>query len=80
MLTGQHRSLNDKQNHLKYDRLGYDKRMSLSKHHKNRKNECDLEAYILIKPNIFNSERKKGLLMYIYFQIHRRRFFKVSLF
>lgn len=53
MLTGQWRSLNDKQNQLKYDRLGYDESMSLSKHHKNRKKKCDLEDYILIKTNIF---------------------------
>lgn len=66
MLAGQWTSLNDKQNQLKYDRLDYDESMSLSKHHKNRKKECDLEDYILIKPNIFedtyNSERKERII------------------
>lgn len=70
MLAGQWRSLNDKENQLKYDRLSYDESMSLNKLHKNRKKECDLEDYILIKTNIFkdtyNWEKKKGLLMYLY--------------
>lgn len=33
MLLGQLRSLNEKQIQLKYDRLGYDESMSLSKYH-----------------------------------------------
>lgn len=53
MLTGKWKSLGDKQKLLKYVRLGYDESISLNKQYKNRKQECDLEDYIVIKQSIF---------------------------
>lgn len=53
MLTGKWKSLGDKQKLLKYVRLGYDESISLNKQYKNRKRECDLEDYIVIKQSIF---------------------------